>query len=86
MKTRSWIVIAMISMCVYSATAQIVHDAEYYIIEAQNGERWATEDKALDDKLAEFQKKNGGKPPNILSFSRSRRARAFVSGQIRSAR
>ena len=25
----------------------IVHDAEYYILKAQNGERWATEDKAL---------------------------------------
>ena len=23
---------------------KIVHDAEYYILEAQNGERWAAED------------------------------------------
>jgi arylsulfatase A-like enzyme len=45
---------------------EIVHDAEYYILEAQNGEQWAQDDKAVDSKLAEFSKKNGGKPPNIL--------------------
>ncbi len=44
----------------------IIHDAEYYILEAQNGEKWAKDDKAVDKKLAEFRKKNGGKPPNIL--------------------
>ena len=49
-----------------SLAADIVRDAEYYIIEAQNGERWKTEDKALDAKLAEFREKNGGKPPNIF--------------------
>jgi arylsulfatase len=45
---------------------KIIHDAEYYILEAQNGEKWAAEDKELDKKLAEFMKKNGGKPPNIF--------------------
>ncbi len=34
---------------------QIVHDAEYYILEAQNGERWAAEDRELDAKLAAMQ-------------------------------
>ncbi len=43
----------------------IVHDAEYYILEAQNGERWATEDKALDQKLSELREKYG-KPPNLI--------------------
>ena len=43
----------------------IVHDAEYYILEAQNGEKWAAEDKELDKKLAELQKKYG-QPPNIV--------------------
>jgi arylsulfatase len=46
--------------------AEIVHDAEYYVLEAQNGERWAADDKLVDRKLAEFREKNGGKPPNIL--------------------
>ncbi len=42
------------------------HDAEYYILEAQNGQRWHTEDKAIDQRLAEFRERNGGKPPNIF--------------------
>jgi arylsulfatase len=33
---------------------KIVHDAEYYILEAQNGEKWAADDKEVDRKLAEF--------------------------------
>jgi len=45
--------------------AKIVHDAEYYILEAQNGEKWDAEDKALDAKLAELRKKHGT-PPNII--------------------
>ncbi len=48
------------------AKGKIVHDAEYYILEAQNGEKWAAEDKELDKKLAELRNKNGGKPPNIV--------------------
>lgn len=43
----------------------IVHDAEYYIIEAQNGERWSAEDKEIDKKLKELKKKHGT-PPNIV--------------------
>lgn len=48
-----------------SAAEQIVQDAEYYILEAQNGEKWAQEDEALDKKLAELQNKFG-MPPNII--------------------
>jgi len=48
------------------AAKQLVHDAEYYILEKQNAEKWALEDKDLDQRLAEFRKKNGGKPPNIF--------------------
>ena len=44
----------------------IVHDAEYTILEAQHGERWATEDTEIDAMLAEIREKNGGKPPNIV--------------------
>jgi arylsulfatase len=46
--------------------ADIVHDAEFYILAQQNGQKWAAEDKALDQKLAEFRAKNGGKPPNVF--------------------
>ena len=39
--------------------ADIVHDAEYYILKSQNGDRWATEDAKLDAKLAEVREKHG---------------------------
>ena len=56
-----------LAICSAQALAQdIVHDTEYYILEAQNGERWQRDDKAVDQKLAEFRRKNAGKPPNIL--------------------
>ena len=48
-----------------SHAQEIVDDAEYYIVEAQNGERWDAEDKDLDKRLAEL-KKEHGKSPNIV--------------------
>ena len=48
------------------AAEPLIHDAEYYILAKQHGETWAKEDKALDQTLADFRKKNGGKPPNIF--------------------
>jgi arylsulfatase len=50
-----------------TAQEAIVHDAEYYIIEAQNGKKWAVEDANLDKKLAELRSKFGT-PPNIVHF------------------
>jgi len=47
-------------------TKDIVHDAEYYVLEAQNGEAWNQDNQLVDRKLAEFRDKNGGKPPNIF--------------------
>ena len=46
--------------------SEIVHDAEYYILEKQNGQKWVAEDKDLDKRLVEFREQNGGKPPNIF--------------------
>ena len=46
---------------------RIVHDSEYYILEAQNGQVWAVEDGDLDKKLAELRKKYGT-PPNIIHY------------------
>jgi arylsulfatase len=47
--------------------SKIVHDAEYYILEAQNGERWDAEDGELDSRLAELRQKYGT-PPNIIQI------------------
>jgi arylsulfatase A-like enzyme len=44
---------------------EIIHDAEYYVLDAQNGEKWAAEDTVLDKKLAELKEKYGT-PPNII--------------------
>ena len=46
---------------------RIVHDSEYYILEAQNGKVWAVEDGELDIKLAELRQKYGT-PPNIIHY------------------
>jgi len=46
---------------------EIVHDAEYYILEAQNGEKWMVEDDEIDKKLDELKKKYKTSP-NIIHF------------------
>ena len=45
----------------------IIHDAEYYILQAQHAEQWAEDDAAVDAALAGFLERNGGKPPNIVN-------------------
>jgi len=58
--------VLFLAFLAFSLFAQnIVHDAEYYILEAQNGERWSAEDKEIDKKLAAL-KKEHGTPPNII--------------------
>ena len=51
---------------VSKAQEPIIHDAEFRILEAQNGERWKAENKVIEAKLAEIRKQNGNKPPNIV--------------------
>lgn len=57
---------ALAAVTAGSLNAEIQHDAEYYILEAQHGTAWAADDKNVDAKLAEYREKNGGKAPNIL--------------------
>lgn len=67
MKNTKLLLIAI--LCSIFATSQnnpIQHDAEYYVIEAQNGEKWAADDQKIDQKLEEIRKKNDNKPPNIV--------------------
>ena len=69
MKKRSTLLILLvlaISGLTLKAQSTLVQDTEYYILEAQNGEQWAADDKAVDAKLAEFRKKNNGKSPNFI--------------------
>jgi arylsulfatase len=55
----------LISMSTQAARP-IVHDGEYYFVEAQYKDQWAAQDKDIEDKLAQLRKANGGKRPNIL--------------------
>ena len=48
-----------------SAKPKIVHDSEYYILETQHSEQWATQDQEMNQKLAELRQKYGT-PPNII--------------------
>ena len=61
-------IVALVLPGVQNAYANntIIHDSEYYILEAQNADKWAADDKKVDEKLAAFKERNGGKPPNIL--------------------
>jgi arylsulfatase len=65
---RLFLVLVLATVLTASGWADqgIVHDTEYYVLEAQHGERWAEEDTVVDQKLAEFRQRNGGKSPNIL--------------------
>ncbi|PRY24437.1 arylsulfatase [Aliiruegeria haliotis] len=47
--------------------APIIHDAEYYILQAQHAEAWAEDDLQVNQRLDRFRESNGGKPPNIVS-------------------
>ena len=63
------ILITFLSLGLVSQAAvakDLIHDAEYYVVEAQNGEKWAADDKATAKRLADIRKANGGKPPNIV--------------------
>jgi arylsulfatase len=61
-----WLASAALSTPSLGQQHAIVHDAEHYILQAQNGEAWAEEDATIDQMLAEFRARNGGRPPNVL--------------------
>ena len=70
-QSRNWFVLGLVvvvfvaSAATAQATNEIIHDAEHYLLEAQHGEKWAAEDKEIDAKLAEIEKKHGRRP-NII--------------------
>lgn len=46
--------------------SKIIHDAEYYLLEAQNKEKWAADDKLVEAELAQIRGANANKRPNIV--------------------
>ena len=64
---RTTVLTLLVLMAAGVAPAQgIIHDAEFTILEAQNGERWAKDDEIIDQKLAQIRENNDGKRPNIV--------------------
>ncbi len=63
-------IITAVSCLAFAGTtghsAELQHDADYYVLKAQHAEQWVEDDAAVDAKLAAFKEKNGGKSPNIL--------------------
>jgi len=62
------ILAAAASMCLSVqawAASDLVHDAEYYILKSQNGEKWASADRDLNKQLDALKEKHGT-PPNII--------------------
>lgn len=52
-----------------SAVAQqgnIVHDAEFTLLQGQHADTWNKEDKEVAARIAQIRENNGGKPPNII--------------------
>ncbi len=54
-----------VATAAFGQSEPIIHDAEHYILAAQHGDKWMTEDKEIDAKLAELREKFGT-PPNII--------------------
>ena len=67
MKILTVVTACIISFCmtVKLYSQEIIHDAEYYILEAQHGEKWKAEDESLQARLAELKAKYG-RSPNII--------------------
>ena len=63
--SRIFLLLAALCWSAVGVAQDIVHDAEYYVLKAQHGDKWAAEDKEIDKKLAALQKKHG-RPPNII--------------------
>ncbi len=65
---RSSLLASSLSVAVVAGSVQakdIIHDAEFYVLKAQHGEKWAAQDKELDKKLKALKDKYGT-PPNII--------------------
>lgn len=58
-----WLLVGIVAP--RAGAQEIVHDAEYYILEAQNRQVWMAEDATLDSRLAELRAEHGT-PPNII--------------------
>ena len=54
MRLMTGVIVGSVLAATPTLAQDIVHDAEYYVLEAQHGDAWAAEDKALQAKLDEL--------------------------------
>ena len=54
-----------VTTCWGQSSPSIVHDAEYYVLEAQNRAKWSAQNEGIDAKLKALKEKFGT-PPNIV--------------------
>lgn len=68
MYIRRFLCSAILGICIghQAYAGDIVHDNEFNFVKAQHEKTWGQQDKRVDAKLAEIQKQQGGKRPNIL--------------------
>jgi arylsulfatase len=59
-------VLVSLALAAPARAGELIHDAEHYILAAQNGEAWARDDRAIAERLASLRSANGGRPPNIV--------------------
>ena len=59
------LVLSLAGNALAKGPSKIIHDAEYYILKAQHGDTWATQDAEVDAKLKMLREKYGA-PPNII--------------------
>ncbi len=57
--------LALVGVSNAQSGGKIVHDAEYYILEAQNGEKWSKQNEGIDARLKALHEKFGT-PPNLI--------------------
>ncbi|MEH6471592.1 MAG: sulfatase-like hydrolase/transferase [Halopseudomonas sp.] len=57
--------LALTGVSVAASAKELIHDAEFYVIQAQNADRWAAEDQQLTQMLQALNEKYG-RPPNIV--------------------
>ena len=64
-KTIQTLVLPLALTAMTVSAQEIIHDAEYYVLEAQHGEVWAAQDERIQQRLEELRREHG-RPPNII--------------------
>jgi arylsulfatase len=59
-------ILSTIALAPLFSSARIIHDGEYEFLRRQHGEKWRSEDKEVDNRLAAVRAEQNGERPNII--------------------